>query len=240
MIGILCSIRLGNMDLYSLTIIALIALMILGLIIQARLKSVFAKYSKVQTMQSKTAAEVAREVLAQNGSYVRVEQISGTLTDNFNPRSNTVSLSADVYSSRSVAALAVALHEVGHVMQYQNGYFPIKVRNSILPVARIGSTAAPYIVLVGILFSSFNLAAIGVVLYAAVLLFQLATLPVEFNASSRAIDMLTVGGYIRHDEISGAKKVLRMAALTYVVATLSTLVSLLRLILLVSGSRRRD
>lgn len=224
---------------YMLTLVALIALMILGLVVQAVLKSTFKKYSKVLSKGGRTASDVAQEILNSKGSTVGVSKIAGSLTDNFNPKANQVCLSEDVYGSTSVAALAVAMHEIGHVMQYEEGYTPIKIRNTILPAARIGSGIAPYIVIIGLLFSSFNIAMIGVVLYAAVLGFQLVTLPVEFNASSRALHMLEAGGYLQRDEIPGARSVLRMAAMTYVVGTLATLVSLLRLLLLASGTRRR-
>ena len=143
-----------------------------------------------------------------------------------------------MYNSDSVAAYAVMAHELGHVMQHRDSYIPIKIRNAILPVAQLGSFAAPYIVIIGLILNSGTLAMIGVYLFAAVFLFQLVTLPVEFNASNRAIELLSEGGYIMRDNTSGVKKVLRAAASTYVVSTLATLVSLLRLLALAKRSNR--
>jgi len=230
----------GGMDsTYMLVMIALLAVMLLGIIVQAALNSTFKKYSRIPSKCGRTAADIAGEVLYRNGCNTSITQISGSLTDHYNPKTNTVALSEPVHSSTSVAALAVALHELGHVMQYKDGYTPIKIRNSILPAANIGSRIAPLIVIIGLFMSSFNISMIGVILYSAVLGFQLVTLPVEFNASSRALHMLESGGYLQRDELPGAKRVLRMAAMTYVVGTLATLVSLLRLLLIASGTRRR-
>ena len=176
--------------------------------------------------------------------------MSGSLTDHYDPTKNAVGLSESVYNSTSVAALAVAAHEIGHVMQHQEGYTPIKVRNALLPVARIGSTVGPWLVIIGIMMGAFNLASIGAGLYFGILAFQLVTLPVEFNASARAIatisasrrglKMLTEGGYISYgSEEQAAKKVLRAAAMTYVVAALSTFLTFLRLVMMASRNRRR-
>lgn len=241
--GLLCYYYygIGNglyFDAYTLVFIALIAVMIIGLVVQARLNSMFKKYSKVRSASGRTANEVARELIANGGCDTAVTSVAGSLTDHFNPKTNTVGLSQSVYGSDSVAALAVAAHEIGHVMQYKEDYLPIKIRNAVLPIANIGSMFAPYIVLFGLIFSSFGIAMMGVYLYAAVLGFQLVTLPVEFNASSRAVNMLVGGGYITREEAPGAKKVLRMAATTYVVATLATLISLIRLMLIANSSRR--
>ena len=145
-----------------------------------------------------------------------------------------------MYNSTSVAALAVAAHEIGHVMQHQEGYTPIKVRNALLPVARIGSTVGPWLVIIGIMMGAFNLASIGAGLYFGILAFQLVTLPVEFNASRRGLKMLTEGGYISYgSEEQAAKKVLRAAAMTYVVAALSTFLTFLRLVMMANRNRRR-
>jgi Zn-dependent membrane protease YugP len=220
-------------------IIALLAVMVLGFIAQASVGKTFRKYSEVRSQCGMRAVDVAQNLLRNAGSGVQITQVGGALTDHFDPRNNVVGLSEAVYGSNSVAALAVSAHEIGHVMQYELGYVPIKLRNAVLPVARFGSAAAPFIVIGGMLFGSYDLAMIGVILFGAVFAFQLITLPVELNASSRAIEMLSSGGYLSYDEVTGAKRVLRAASMTYVVATLSSALTLLRLLLLARGSRRR-
>ena len=221
-----------------LLFLGLIAIMIIGIFAQRKVQSTFNKYDKVQAYCGKTAAAVAQELLYQHASSVSLTQVAGALTDHFNPKTNTVGLSQAVYNNSSVAALAVAAHEIGHVMQYEEGYTPIKIRNSILPVANLGSHAAPFIVVLGLIFSSYSLAIVGVVLFAAVFLFQLVTLPVEFNASARAVEMLSSGGYISAYESDDAKKVLRAAAMTYVLSTLASALSLLRLFFIAQRTRR--
>lgn len=223
----------------SYYLLALLAVMAIGVIAQASVRATYNKYSQMLSLRGLRASDVAQELLRSNGSGVMVTAVKGSLTDHFNPKTETVGLSESVYPSSSVAALAVAAHEIGHVMQYQEGYVPIRIRNAILPVANFGSQAAPFLVIAGMLLGWFDLAIAGVALFAAVLLFQVVTLPVEFNASSRAIAMLSEGGYLAYDEIPGAKKVLRAAAMTYVVAALSSLVSLLRLLAIASRGRRR-
>lgn len=225
---------------YDMLFFALIAIFILGLIAQSRVKSVYKKYSSVYAVSGIAAADMARQMLYDHGSSVQVTMTGGTLTDNYNPKTGLVSLSQSTYSSSSVAALAVAAHEIGHVMQHQEGYLPIKLRNAILPAASVGSTAAPYIVILGVIMGSYNLAMIGVYLFFAMLLFQIVTLPVEFNASRRGLAMLESGGYISESQQSGAEAVLRAAAMTYVIAALSALVSFLRLLMIANSSRRRD
>ena len=221
-------------------IFLLIGVTILGIFAQINVKNTFNKYSRMRSMRGTRAVDVAQSLLNANMSSVSIVPVSGSLTDHYNPRQNTVGLSQSVYNESSVAAIAVAAHEIGHVMQYQNGYNPIKIRNSILPVARLGSFISPYIVLAGVFMGSYNLAIVGVVLFAAVLVFQLFTLNVEFDASRRALEMLTSGGYlVSSEEERAAKKVLRAAAFTYVVSTLATLVSLLRLLAIASSSRNR-
>lgn len=222
-----------------LLILAMLAVMVIGFVAQNRVQSTFNKYNKRSAYCGKTAAQIASELLYRNASSVSITQVQGSLTDHFNPRTGVVGLSQAVYDNPSVAALAVAAHEIGHVMQYEEGYLPIKIRNSILPVANIGSSAAPFIVLLGIIMSSYELAMVGAILFGAVLLFQLVTLPVEFNASSRAIEMLSTGGYITADESVDAKRVLRAAAMTYVLATLASALSFLRILLLAQRTRRR-
>lgn len=219
-------------------LLAVLLVFVLGLVAQASVKSTFNKYAKVRASAGLTAYETASRLLSNAGSGVRVTQVSGSLTDHFDPRSNTVGLSQSVYGESSIAALAVAAHEIGHVMQHEEGYLPIKLRNAVLPVASLGSGAAPWLTLLGVMLGSFNLAMFGVWLFVGILLFQFVTLPVEFNASRRALAMLEQGGYLTYDEVPGARKVLRAAAMTYVVAALSALVNFLRLFLLAQSTRR--
>lgn len=229
-----------NYGAYSdLLLAAVLIVFVLGLVAQARVNGTFQKFAKIPAGAGIPAYEAAGRLLKRAGSGVRVTQVSGSLTDHYNPKANTVGLSQSVYNHSSIAALAVAAHEIGHVMQYENGYLPIRLRNAVLPVASIGSGAAPWITLLGVMLGSFNLAMLGVWLFLGILLFQLVTLPVEFNASSRALAMLEEGGYLARDEIPGARKVLRAAAMTYVVAALSALVGFLRLFLMAQGTRRK-
>ena len=225
----------------SMLYFALIAVMIVSMIAQGRVQRTFRKYSSQRAACNKAAAQVASELLDRYGTaYVAVEPVQGSLTDHFNPQTNTVGLSAEVYDQPSVAALAVAAHEIGHVLQYQEGYAPIRMRNAVLPAANIGSTIAPWLVIAGVLIGFSGLAMAGAILFGAVLLFQLVTLPVEFNASSRALRMLEEGGYLQYDESDAARKVLRAAAMTYVWATVAALISFLRLFMIASNARRRD
>ncbi len=221
--------------------IAVLVVAVFGLIASARVNSAFKKYSSLPASCGWSASRVAQRLLYEGGSNASLTAVSGSLTDHYNPGTNTVGLSESVYNSTSVAALAVAAHEIGHVMQHQEGYVPIKVRNAVLPVAKIGSTVGPILVIVGIMLGAFNLANIGAGLYFGILAFQLVTLPVEFNASRRGLKMLTEGGYIcGNTEENAAKKVLRAAAMTYVVAALSTFLTFLRLVLMANRGRRRD
>ena len=223
-------------------LIAALAIMVIGLIAQARVKSTFNKYSKTQAFCGMTGAAVAENLLDYHGSSVTVKHISGNLTDNFNSKAGTVNLSDSVYSSASISAVAVAAHECGHVMQYEEGYTAIRLRNSLLPVASIGSKFSYILVIVGIFLGSFGyyVSMVGVALFAFVFAFQLLTLPVELNASRRALEMLTSEGYIQEGEEEGAaKKVLRAAAFTYVIAVLASAVTLLRLFAIASSNRRR-
>lgn len=218
--------------------ILLMIVMVLSFSAQGKVQRTFREYSGVPSERGVSAGRVAADLLAKNGSDVQITQVSGTLTDHFDPRNNIVGLSDQVYNSSSVAAIAVAAHEIGHVMQYQEGYGPIRLRNAILPVAAIGSQAAPWIVILGLFFGSYNLAMIGVILFGAMLAFQVVTLPVELNASSRALRMLEEGNYISYNESDGAKKVLNAAAMTYVYAALASLVTFLRLFAMARRSRR--
>lgn len=216
-------------QLNNLLYFAAIALMIISLFASSSVQRTFNKFSQSPSFYGMQASVVAQQLLNSKSSPVQLTQVSGTLTDHFNPKTNTVGLSDAVYSNNSVAALAVAAHEIGHVMQYEENYLPIKIRNTILPVAQLGSNIAPFIVIAGLFLGMGDLAIFGVYLYGAMFLFQVVTLPVEFNASHRAIEMLSSGGYITEAETPAAKKVLKAAAMTYVIAALASLVTLLRL-----------
>jgi Zn-dependent membrane protease YugP len=227
---------------YTILFLAAIAIMILGMIASARVRSVYNKYSQMYGSTGKTAAQIANELLRNNGSSVGVAQTAGALTDNYNPKAGTVSLSQSVYGSSSVAAIAVAAHECGHVMQYQQGYSLIGLRNSLLPFANFGARFSYILVIIGLFMGALGyvVSMIGVVLFGVVLVFQLLTLPVELDASNRALDMLTAGGYITgSEEENAARRVLRAAAFTYLVAVLSAAISFLRLLMIAQSNRRR-
>lgn len=222
------------------TYIVVIPAIIFALIAQIMVKSTFSRYSKESNQHCYTAKEVARKILDDNGLYnISIEYIGGELTDHYDPTSNVVRLSDSVYNSTSVAAIGVAAHEVGHAIQHAKGYTPIKIRQAIIPITQIGSRLAVPLVLLGLIFSAFRfLVPVGIFLYAGVVLFQAVTLPVEFNASGRALRTLDENGILYKDEVRMAKKVLTAAAMTYVAAMFSSLMSLLRLILI--ANRRRN
>lgn len=202
-------------------------------------KSTFKKYQRVMNRYGMSGSEAARRILDANGlGHVRIERVSGNLTDHYDPRTNVIRLSDSVYDSHSVAAVGVAAHEAGHAVQYAKNYSPIKVRASILPIANIGSSLGFILAFVGIVMSYPPVSYIGIALFSCVVLFQLITLPVEFNASHRAVEILS-NGYFSEDELDGTKKVLRAAALTYVASLLVAIGNLLRLIMIVN-SRSRD
>lgn len=217
--------------------------LIITMYAQAKVSSTFSKYSRVGTVRNITGAEAARAVAQHGGaSGVSVRQISGKLTDNFDPRTNVISLSEAVYGSSSVASVGVAAHEAGHAVQTAHGYLPNKIRAALLPVTNIGSRLSFPLILVGLILPvqyDFVVYA-GIALFALVVLFQLATLPVEFNASSRAIESLGETGILYPDELEGAKKVLRAAAMTYLAASFSAFMNLLRLLFLAGNRRGRD
>ncbi len=219
----------------------LIPAIFLMMLAQFSVSSTFKKYSQIRNSRGMTGAEAAQAVLRQNGvTNVRIERIAGNLTDNFDPRDNVIRLSENVYNSTSIAAAGVAAHEAGHAVQYANNYAPIKLRNAIIPITNIGSQLAWPLIFIGFIFSAFqSLALVGAFLYATVVVFQLVTLPVEFNASKRALLALEGGNILYDDELNGAKKVLRAAAMTYVAALAVSLAQLLRIFLLVSGNNRR-
>ena len=210
---------------------------IIAMIAQSNVTSTFNKYSKVINARGITGAEVAQKILNLYGIYdVTIERVAGNLSDHFDPRTKVIRLSDSVYSSTSVAALGVAAHETGHAIQHNKGYMPIKLRNAVLPVANLGSGLAFPLVILGIVFSFDFLVNFGIILFSAVVLFQVVTLPVEFNASARAISVMEEQYILSDSELVGAKKVLSAAAMTYVAATIVALANLLRLI----GIARRN
>lgn len=229
------------MSTQSLLYLALIVVMFISLYAQSKVQRVFNKYSSEPGASGKTADEMAREMIAKYGTSFNltpVEATSGMLTDHYDPSKNIVNLSEGVYGNTSVSALAVAAHEIGHVMQFQKGYEILKVRNLILPAAQLGSSLAPIIVIVGLIFGLSPLCYVGAFLFGAVLLFQLVTLPMELNASKRGLAMLKEGNYIADEQMGHAKEMLTAAAMTYFWATVSALLSFLRLLVLARSSKR--
>lgn len=224
------------MDYYVVSFLLLLAF-VFAIFTSFNVNSTFKKYSKVQSSRQTPAGVIARQILDSNGLYdVQVVRTSGHLSDHYDPRSNTVALSQSVFDSCSVGAIGVAAHEVGHAIQYAQGYTPIKIRMAILPVAQFGSNAWFFLFILGIIFNLPLLGEIGIVLFAFIVLFQLITLPVEFNASSRAIRTIDEQGILIGDELKGARKTLNAAAMTYVA---SLAVSLLQLLRLIASTRRR-
>lgn len=224
-------------DIYYLILV--VPAIILSLWAQTRVTSTFEKYSKYSSQRRVTGMEAARKILDANGLYnIRVERISGKLTDHYDPKNNVIRLSESVYASDSIAAMGVAAHEAGHAVQHSEKYVPIKIRNTILPVANIGSHLAVPLAILGFFLGYEPLVSFGILLFGAVVLFQLVTLPVEFNASNRAVKILSSSGMIYENEEKGVKKVLGAAALTYVAAALTSLMNLIRLILVFG--RRND
>ena len=225
---------------YDPTYLLLIPAFLLSLFAQWYVNSTYKKYANVPTMGGRTAAQVARDILDQNGlSNVRIEQVRGHLTDHYDPKAHILRLSDGVYGSTNVSALGIAAHEAGHALQHGMGYGFLKLRNAFLPIVQIASYAAIPLLILGLLLEAFMLVDIAILLYVAVVVFYLITLPVEYNASSRAIAILDGGGYLDAGEMAGAKKVLHAAAFTYVANALMAILQLLRLVL-IAGNRRRD
>lgn len=225
---------------YDPTYLLVLPAIIFALIAQIMVKSTFSKYSSENNQHGYTAKEVARKILDENGLYnVSIEYVSGNLTDHYDPSANVIRLSDSVYNSTSVAAIGVAAHEVGHAIQHAQGYAPIKIRQAIIPITQIGSSLALPLVFIGMLIGALQwLIPIGIFLYTGVVLFQAVTLPVEFNASGRALKTLDENVILYKSEVKMAKKVLAAAAMTYVAAMFSSLMSLLRLILISNRNRR--
>lgn len=208
---------------------------------QMKVKSTYGRFSQMHSARGLTGAQVARRILDDNGLYdVPVEHISGQLTDHFDPRSRVVRLSDGVYGSDSIAAIGVAAHECGHAVQYQQNYSPMRLRAAIIPITNIGSTLAIPLVLIGYVMSIQPLVTIGIVGFSAVALFQLMTLPVEFDASARAMRTIREKGILYDSEAAGARKVLSAAAMTYVAALLTAVAQLLRLILVFGNRNNRN
>ncbi len=228
-----------GIDIYYLILV--IPAMLFAFFAQAKVSSTFNRFSKQRTRSGLTGAGAAQAVLRANGVFdVTIERVQGKLTDHFDPKAKVIRLSQDVYDSPSVAAVGVAAHEAGHAAQYAQGYMPIKIRSAIIPVSQIGSTLSWPLILIGLIFNYESLFLIGIIFFLAAVVFQVVTLPVEFNASSRAIAALEEGGMLNGDELPGAKKTLSAAAMTYLAALAVSLAQLLRLLLLFGGGRRRD
>ena len=208
---------------------------------QMKVKSAYKKYAEVPASSGMNGAETARAILDQNGLYnVRVEETPGMLSDHYDPRDKTVRLSTDNYHGHSVAGVAVAAHEVGHAIQDKEGYAPLRLRHALVPVANFGSNISWILILIGIIAQISGLLLAGIIFMAAAVVFQLVTLPVEFNASSRAMDQLVSVGVIRNDEERETRKVLSAAAMTYVAAALVAVLELVRLLLAYTGMREED
>ena len=239
---------MGTYMLYYMTGFIMIPVFIFALICQAKVKSNFNKYSKIMNRRGMTGAQAAYQLLQMNGiNDVSIQPISGNLTDHYDPTNKSICLSEPVFNSTSVAAIGVACHEAGHACQHAQGYAPLKMRNAVIPVTKIGSSFGIIICILGIYltnlaaFSQFGMtiAYIGLILYTFVVFFQLITLPVEFDASKRALATIQSAHFLEDDEYKGAKKVLTAAALTYVAALASALATLLRLLIIISGGSRR-
>lgn len=226
-------------------IVLVLPFVILSLVASAKVNSSFKKYSEVFAKRGLTASEAARRVLEGNGvTGVRIERVQGHLTDHFDARTNVIRLSENVHDSSSVAAIGVACHEAGHAVQHAVGYIPVKIRTVIVPITNIGSKLAVPLIFIGVALSYLGefysyIAYAGVALFSLCVIFQLVTLPTEFNASRRAISALSENAILDEQELKGAKKVLSAAAMTYVAALAVSVMQLLRLLLIVNGTRRR-
>lgn len=226
------------------TILIIIPAMILAMAASAKVKSTFQQYSAVGNRQGLTGAQAARTLLDRNGlTQIRVEAVSGELTDHYDPQAGVIRLSTPVYGRASISAVGVACHEAGHAIQHAQDYAPLRIRNAIIPITNFGSRLAVPLVLAGLILSYFSekflmIAMLGVLAFCLCVIFQLVTLPTEFNASSRALKCIEEYGLLTQEEQAGAKKVLTAAAMTYVAALAVSVSQLLRLIIIVAGSRR--
>ncbi len=226
---------------FDWTYLLLVIGMLLSLAASAKVKSTFAAYKRVRSASGLTGAMAAQKILYAAGiTDVQITRVSGSLTDHYDPRNKTLALSDEVYGSTSLAAVGVAAHECGHAIQHDTGYAPLEFRSAIVPVANIGAQLSWPLFVAGLIFSIQPLLTLGIILFSLAVLFQLVTLPVEINASSRALNNLQSLGILGQNEIRGARKVLSAAALTYVAALASSILQLLRLVILAGGRRRDD
>ena len=233
----------GNYYYYGFdwTYLLILAAFVFTLIVQGTMRGTFRKYSRIRSGSGMTGAQVAQQILASEGLYgVQVLQVSGDLTDHYDPRNKTVSLSQTVYGNSSLAAQGVAAHECGHAIQDAKGYAPLGIRSALVPAANFGSSAAWPLFFIGLLFQLPVIMKIGIFLFLFALLFQLVTLPVEFNASHRAMKKLQGMNLMSREELGGARRVLSAAAMTYVAAAATSLMYLLRMLILSGAGRRND
>ena len=227
-----------DMYVYYLTGFIMVPVIVFAFICQLKVNSNYKKFSKIANSRGMTGADAAYNLLRINGiTDVKIRKIQGNLTDHYNPQTKEICLSEGVFGSRSIAAVGIACHEAGHACQHAVGYFPLKIRNAVIPATKFGSTLGIPLALFGIIFNFEPLIYVGIILYSLVALFQLITLPVEFNASKRALQTISANGFLVGEEYNGAKKVLTAAALTYVAALASSLATLLRLLIV---ARRND
>lgn len=227
-----------DMYVYYLTGFIMVPVIVFAFICQLKVNSNYKKFSKIANSRGMTGADAAYNLLRINGiTDVKIRKIQGNLTDHYNPQTKEICLSEGVFGSRSIAAVGIACHEAGHACQHAVGYFPLKIRNAVIPATKFGSTLGIPLALFGIIFNFEPLIYVGIILYSIVALFQLITLPVEFNASKRALQTISASGFLVGEEYNGAKKVLTAAALTYVAALASSLATLLRLLIV---ARRND
>lgn len=230
----------GYPFLYDPTYVLVLIAFALTLFASFGVKGTFSKYNKIKSSQGITAYDAARRILDANGlNNIRIERVSGNLTDHYSPKENVIRLSDATYNSTSVAAIGVAAHECGHAVQYKLGYAPIKLRNSLVGIVNISNALSMPLFLVGLIFGLTKLAFLGAILFGVVLLFQIITLPVEFNASGRALKTLSEMNILADSELKGAKKTLKAAAMTYVASVAATALQVLRLLLIANNRRRR-
>lgn len=221
---------------WDISMIILIPGLLLAMYAQAKVSSTYNRYKKVTSHSGYTGAQFARKMLNDNGLYdVTITQISGRMSDHYDPRANQVRLSAEVYNGTSIASLGIAAHEVGHAVQHATNYFPLTVRNLVVPVTNFSSSIYMLLIFLGIIMNSFSMIQFGIMLFAVIVIFQVITLPVEFNASRRAIATLGGDGVLDAEELSGAKRVLGAAAMTYVAAMVTAVLQLLQFLMVFGG-----
>lgn len=221
---------------WDISMIILIPGLLLAMYAQAKVSSTYNRYKRVLSRSGYTGAQFARKMLNDNGLYdVTITQVNGRLSDHYDPRANQVRLSSEVYNGTSIASLGIAAHEVGHAVQHATNYFPLTVRNLVVPVTNFSSSIYMILIILGIFMNSFSMIQFGIMLFAVIVIFQVITLPVEFNASRRAIATLGGDGILDQDELTGAKRVLGAAAMTYVAAMVTAVLQLLQLLMVFGG-----